>query len=103
VLFIDPIEGKVFEDTCVGEDNIEPALFQFDLSKETDEVLQIRHVTLDGANVRTDLFDRLVQFGLIAASDEDVGSLADEVFGRGETDAAVAAGNECNFFRRVSS
>ena len=83
MLFIDSFERKVFEDARVGEDNIEPALFQFNLSKETVEVLRIRHVTLDGADVRTDLFDGVVQFGLITAGDEDVGSFADEVFGRG--------------------
>jgi hypothetical protein len=97
VIFIDGFEGKVCEDARVGEDNIEPALFLFNLSKEAVQVLQIRHVTLNGAYVRTDLFDGLVEFGLIAAGDEDVGSFADEVFRRGETDAAVAAGNQCNF------
>ena len=41
-----------------------------------------------------DLLDRLVELGLAAAGDEDVSPFGDEPLGRGQADAAVAAGDD---------
>ena len=97
VLFADGFKGSVVEDAGVSEDDIEFPFFLFDLFIETVQILEVGHIHLNGSDVGSDLFDCGIKFGLRASSDVDVGAFADEVFRRGQADAAVAAGDECDF------
>ena len=55
-------------------------------------------VALQGGGVLVaDLFDCLVKVGLPTTSDENVGSFGDEALGRGQPDAAGAAGDQRDF------
>jgi hypothetical protein len=97
VLFINRAKGSVGRDTGVGEDDIEFPFFFPDLCEEAIEVFKIGYVALNGGDVGADFFDRRVKFGLGAAGDEDLGAFADEPFGGGATDAAIAACDEWDF------
>jgi hypothetical protein len=61
------------------------------------EVCQVRDVARHAGDVLADLPDRLIEFRLAAAGDEDVGALGDVAPGRGQADAAVATSNQGNF------
>jgi hypothetical protein len=57
------------------------------------EVSQVRDVALHAGDVLADLPDRLIEFRLTAASDEDVSALGDELPGGGQADTAVGPGD----------
>jgi hypothetical protein len=61
------------------------------------EIFHLGDVTLHSGDILADLLDRGVEFGLTAAGDEDVGAVFDEALGGGQANAAVPAGDNCNF------
>ena len=58
------------------------------------EVRQVRDVARHAADVLADLPDRLIEFRLVAAGEEDVDLLGDVAPGGGQADAAVAPGDD---------
>ena len=95
--FGDGGEGSEAAASGVGENNVEMAFLFFDGGEDAVEVGELGDVALDGGDVFADLFYGGVEFGLAASGDEDVGAFGDEFFGGGEADAAIAAGDECDF------
>ena len=61
------------------------------------EVRHVRGVARHAGDVLADLPDRLIEFRLAAAGDEDVGALGDVAPGGGQADAAVAPGDDRDF------
>jgi hypothetical protein len=68
----------------------------FDLSEEPIEIVEIRHVSSNRANISSPLLGRRVQFRLTTPGDEVVGTPIYKPLRRGKADAAVAAGDKRN-------
>src|SRR5499427_6383811 len=93
----DRTQGRQPRDTCIGEDDVEPALLALDLGEQAIEIVKVRHISSDGGDVAPDLLDRRRQLELTPACDKDVGAFVDELLGRRQTNATITTGNECNF------
>jgi hypothetical protein len=90
-------EGGIFRNTGIGEHNIELALLAFDLREQAIEIAKVRHVSLHAGYVSSDLLDRRGQLSIAASRDEDVRAFLHKLLRRRKADAAIAAGDECNF------
>src|SRR5206468_7984839 len=96
-LFADLAEGRIPRDARIREQDVEPPLFTPDLAEEAVEVGMVRNVAPDAGDVVPDLLDGRRQLRLTASSDEHVRAFVHKSHGRGQTYAAVSAGNERNF------
>jgi hypothetical protein len=91
-------------DTGVREHNIELALLPLDLREETIEVVKVRHVSLYGTHIFSDLFYRRSQLLFTTPRYKHVGAFVHKLLGRRKANAAIAASNKRNFpfeFTRV--
>src|SRR5262249_11430233 len=73
---------------------VEAALLARHCGEQPVEVCQVRDVARHAGDVLADLPDRLIEFRLAAAGDEDVSALGDKLPGGGQADAAVAPGDD---------
>src|SRR5262249_9324311 len=94
VLFGDGSEDCRGGDTGVGEQDVEAALLLPDDREEPIEIGEVGDVAPDPFYVPFDRFQSCVELGLAATGDEDEGPLGGEPPGRGEADAAGAAGDQ---------
>src|SRR5262249_32784538 len=97
VLLADRPERGQRQEAGIGEQHVEAALLLLDGGEQPVEVREVRDVALHAGGVLADLPDRLIEFGLAASGDEDVGTLGDEPPGRGQANAAVAPGDDRDF------
>ena len=75
----------------IGEQDIDPAEFLFDLDVELVEIGEFRHVAANPQSSMADLRDGCFEFSFAAAGDDHPRSLGGEKLRGGETDTAIAA------------
>src|SRR5262249_41157770 len=80
------------QEAGVGEQDVDATLLPFHRGEQPVEVREVGDVARHAGDVLADLPDRLIEFRLAAAGDEDVGPLGDKPPGGGQADAAVASG-----------
>src|SRR5437899_3338752 len=97
VLLSDLAEGGIRRDAGIREHNIEPALLPLDLCEEAIKIAKVRHVSLYAGDISSDLLYRRRQLRITAPRYEDVGAFVHKQLGRREANAAIAAGDECQF------
>src|SRR5262249_44072327 len=97
VLLADRPERGQRQEAGVGEQDVESAVPLLHRGEQPVEVREVGDVARHAGDVLADLPDRLIEFRLAAAGDEDVGALRDEAPGGGQADAAVAPGNDRDF------
>src|SRR5262249_22004956 len=85
------------QDAGVGEQDVEAALLPLHRGEQSVEVREVRDVARHAGDVPADLPDRLLEFRMPAAGDEDMGALGDGPPGGGQADAAVAPGDDRDF------
>ena len=90
----DVLDCRSFREPGVGDDDVKLALFGFHRFGYFAYVLEFREVSSDGGDITTDVSDCFVQLALTPGSDEDIRAFLHEPLGRGQADAAVAAGDE---------
>jgi hypothetical protein len=81
VLLADRPDRGQRQEAGVGEQDVEAALLALHGGEQLVEVRPVRDVARHAGDVLADLPDRLIEFRLAAAGDEDVGALGDEVPG----------------------
>src|SRR3989442_1643662 len=81
----------------IDEHNIELAFLLPDLPEEAIEIAQVRHVSLYAGHVSSDFLDGGIQLRLTPSGYEDVGAFVDKLLRRRKANAAIAAGDECDF------
>jgi len=81
---------RLFDESCPRKNHIDLAFFRDGLVK-TVEVIELGDVGLYAGHVRADLRDGLVEFGLPAAGDKNIGALFNEPLCGREADAAASA------------
>jgi NAD(P)-dependent dehydrogenase (short-subunit alcohol dehydrogenase family) len=91
VLFGDGAKGRELPTTGIGEDHVDVGVLLPDRFVEAVNIVQARHVRLDGGYVRADRTRGGIERFLAAAGDEHRGSLSGEGGRRGEANAACAA------------
>src|SRR5882757_1591286 len=91
-------QGCELRETCIRENNVEPAFLSFDLCEEAIQIVQIRYVSLYSGDVLPDLLDRRSQLLLTAPGDENVRAFVHKLFRCRQADAAVSARDQCNLF-----
>src|SRR5260221_3115597 len=92
--FGDMADGCQISDACIGEQNIDMAVFFFYGCIETVEVLHIRDITLDTDSfAAADFLECYVDLFLAAAGDDDMRAFSNKTHGGGEAHTAVAAGD----------
>jgi hypothetical protein len=64
------------------------------LCEEAIEIIEVRYIALYAGDISSDLPHRRGKLSVAAASHENVRAFADEPLRRGESDTAVAAGDE---------
>jgi hypothetical protein len=65
-------------------------------------VSKLRHVALDAGYIFSDRFDRRRQLRFAASGYEDVSPFTHELLRRRQTDAAIAAGHQRDFFLKLT-
>ena len=83
--------GASFGYSGIGEQDVDPAEFLFDLDVEPVEIGEFRHVALNPQSPMADLRDGGFEFSFAAAGNDDSRSFGGEKLRRGETYAAIAA------------
>jgi hypothetical protein len=84
-------------DPGIGEDDIQLAEISSKIREELLAVLCHGNVGTIAARVRSKFCDCLIECRLIATREGDLGAFCDEKASSGETDSAVAAGDESCF------
>src|SRR5260370_41613798 len=97
VLLGDLPERCIRRHTRIREHNIELPLLPLDLCEEAIKIAQVRHVSLYTGHISSDLLDCRSQLRIAAPRYEDVRAFVHKPLGRRKANAAIAAGNECNF------
>ena len=77
-LFGDLAERRIFRDPGIGEDDIQPAFVLFDDRENAVEIVEVRHVAVQGFDVFADGLDGGRQFRLATSGDEDIGAFRDK-------------------------
>jgi hypothetical protein len=72
------------------------------LSKESIEIVEIRHVSSDAGYISADLLYRCSQLRLTPSGYEDVCAFVYKLLRRGQTNAAIAASGERDFAAQFS-
>src|SRR5207237_7639605 len=72
------------------------ALIPVDVGEEAIQIAKVRHGSLYGRRISSDLLYRRSQLRITASRDEDVRTFVHKLLGRRKTDPAIAASNECN-------
>ena len=81
----------------IGEQDVDPAEFLFDLGVEPVEIGEFRHVALNPQSPMADLRDGGFEFSFAAAGNDHPRSFGGEKLCRGETNAAIAARHDRDF------
>src|SRR5262249_25312554 len=97
VLLADRPERGQRQEARVGEQDGEAPLLPLRGRGQPLQVREVGDVARHAGDVLADLPDRLIEFRLAAAGDEDVGALGGEAPGGGQADAAVAPGDDRDF------
>ena len=61
------------------------------------KVVQVRNITADARSPVTESCDGGIQCFLVATGDHHLGTICDEPLGRGQPDATVSSGDDCDF------
>src|SRR5580700_5034522 len=93
MLLGDRAEWRELTTACIGEDNVDLATRLLNSVIETVDIGELAHIALHAAHAAADLFDCGGERFLAAAGDEHSSAFGREGFGRGEADAARAAGH----------
>src|ERR1700730_56302 len=93
MLFGDGPKGNKFANAGVGENNIDSPLHLRDGLVKTIKVSQLGNVSLNSRNVDADCLHGLVEF-LLAAGDEDIGTLFGEELCRSQANPFCPAGDD---------
>src|SRR5208282_4349601 len=83
-------------DAGIREHNVELALLPLDLCEQAIEVSEPGHVALNAGDLAADLFLRHVEFCRAASCNKHIRAFCNESLRRRQTDAAIAAGDECH-------
>ena len=102
MFFGDRPEGREFTAAGIGEDDIDVASLLLDGCVQAVEVGEFGHVALDSGDVLANRLDRLVEFSLAAAGNEDLSAFGDEMLSGGQADAAGASGDDGYFSIQLS-
>src|SRR5882762_4557610 len=87
-------DGCQISEACIGEQNIDMAVFFFYGCIETVEVFHISDITLNTDSlVAADFLERYVDLFLAATGNDDMRAFSNKTLGRGEAHTAVAAGD----------
>src|SRR5580692_131316 len=95
MFFGDGAKGHKFANTCVGENDIDPAFHLSDGRVKAIKVSEFGNISLNARNVAADGLDGFVELLLAAAGDEDVGALFDEKFCGSQPNSFGATGDDC--------
>jgi len=87
----------MFDETGISDDDVEHTRLSFDRRVQPVEIGQAGYVALNRRHLTADLGFGLVQFGLAAAGDEDMGTFRCEALGGCQTDTARSARDDGNF------
>src|SRR6266852_1141563 len=91
-------DGCQISEACIGEQNIEMAVFFFYGCIETVEVFHISDITLNTDSfAAADFLECHVDLFLAAAGDDDMRAFSNKTHGGGEAHTAVAAGDNGDF------
>ena len=93
----DSVERGEFGYSGIGEQDVDPAEFLFDLGVEPVEIGEFRHVALNPQSPMADLRDGGFEFSFAAAGNDHPRSFGGEKLCRGETNAAIAARHDRDF------
>src|SRR5579863_262407 len=74
----------------IRENDIELAHLPSNLFEEAVQVAEIRHIPLHAGRIVSDLLHRRSQFGVAAARNEDVGTLAHKPFCSSQSNTTIA-------------
>src|SRR4029077_5568053 len=91
-------------DPGIREHDVESALLLLNLREEAIEIVEIRHVSLHGTHIFSDLFYRRSQLLFAPPRYKHVGAFVHKLLGRRKANAAIATSNKRNFsfkFTRV--
>src|SRR5271168_1784478 len=94
MLFGDGLKGNEFAHAGISENNVDSPLHLGDGLVKTIKVGQLGDVALNSRNVGADCLHSLVEFLLATARYEDIGTLFNEKFCRGEANPFCSAGND---------
>ena len=94
-------EGRALRDSSIGEQDVDFALLLFDLSEEPTKIFELRHVSLNGGNIFSNLLDRRVQLRLATSGDKER-TFIYKSLRRGKADAAVATGDKRNLSLKLT-
>src|ERR1700693_4218508 len=97
MLFGDGPKGNKFADPGIGENNIDSPLHVGDGLVKTIKVSQLGNVSLNSRNVDADCLHGLVEFLLVAARDEDIGTLFGEELCRSQPNSLSATRDNRDF------
>src|SRR5712675_123528 len=91
-------DGRQISEACIGEQNIDMAVFFFHGCIETVEVLHISDITLNTDSfAAADFLECYVDLFLAAAGDDDMRAFSNKTHGGGQAHTAVAAGDNGDF------
>src|SRR5258707_1094267 len=91
-------DGCQISEACIGEQNIDMAVFFFYGCIETVEVFHISDITLNtDCFAAADFLECYVDLFLAAAGDDDMCAFSNKTHGGGEAHTAVAAGDNGDF------
>jgi hypothetical protein len=86
---------RFFDEGRASKDHVDLTLLRDGLV-EAVEIIELGDVGLYAGDVPSDLRDGLVEFGLAATGDEDIGALLNEPLGGRESNAAGAPSDDGN-------
>src|ERR1700720_4591450 len=90
-------QGSKLRSTGIREHNVELAFLPLDLCEEAIKIAEVRHVSLYSGDIFRDFLYRRRQLCIAAPAYVDVRAFVHKLLSRRETDAAIAAGDQCNF------
>jgi hypothetical protein len=91
MFFGDFPERSEFVNAGIGEEHVDAAGLRLNDLVNPIDIAKLRRIRLDRGDISPNLGDRLVEFRLTAAGDEDLRAFLDEALRRTETDAGAAA------------
>jgi hypothetical protein len=91
--FRDLSKWSKFTAPGISKQDVDPAHMLLNSGKEVVEVVQVRNIAADTLDAAANHVHGRVQLALAAPRDKYTCALRDKTLGSGETDAAVASGN----------
>ena len=99
---VERAERRISRNADIRENDIELALVALDSREKPIKIGEVRYVTLNGCYVASDLLYCSSQLGLTSSADKNVRTFIDKLLCRRQANPAIAAGNERNFFFKLS-